>query len=250
MLYHSCLDRGHYITNSIYEANLKAVLSTISSNKETEIGFYNFFIGTEPDKVYAIGLCGGNVKPDICRSCLNDSGYRLTQLCPNQEAIGWYDNCMLRFSNRSIFRKMETEPYMALVNTKNESDIDGYKLLQRLFDSMKSEAASGGSRKFATRNSSTIYVLAQCTPDLLEANCSDCLDQIYRNIPLGTEGGKFYTPSCNYRFQSYSSPPPPLSASSLPSPTISPTKGKKKLSPFFFFSLEKCYRHRKMTQNF
>ena len=129
---------------------------------------------------------------------------------------------------------METQP-SALIMTKSASVINGYKQLQPLFDSMKSEAASGGSRKFATRNSSTIYVLAQCTPDLLEAACSDCLDQIYRKIPLGTEVGRYYAPSCNYRFESYSSPPPPLSASSPP-PKISPTKGKKKLSPFFFYS--------------
>nr|XP_023874664.1 putative receptor-like protein kinase At4g00960 [Quercus suber] len=223
-----CGDKGLYTTNSTYEANLNDVLSSISSNKETENGFYNFSFGTEPDKVYAIGLCGGNVKPDICRSCLNDSRYRLTQLCQNQkEAIGWNDNCMLRFSNRSIFGIMETQP-LELIITKSVSDLSGNKQLQPLFDSMKSEAASGTSRKFATRNLSTIYVLVQCTPDLLEAACSDCLDNIYLNIPDGTEVGRFYTPSCNYRFESYSSPPPPLSASPLPSPIISPTKGKER----------------------
>nr|POE83263.1 cysteine-rich receptor-like protein kinase 29 [Quercus suber] len=225
-----CGDKGLYTTNSTYEANLNDVLSSISSNKETENGFYNFSFGTEPDKVYAIGLCGGNVKPDICRSCLNDSRYRLTQLCQNQkEAIGWNDNCMLRFSNRSIFGIMETQP-LELIITKSVSDLSGNKQLQPLFDSMKSEAASGTSRKFATRNLSTIYVLVQCTPDLLEAACSDCLDNIYLNIPDGTEVGRFYTPSCNYRFESYSSPPPPLSASPLPSPIISPTKGLVKSS--------------------
>ncbi|KAM4110783.1 hypothetical protein ACJW30_05G018200 [Castanea mollissima] len=191
--------------------------------------------------VYAIGLCRGNVKPDICRSCLNDSRYRLTQLCPNQkEAIGWNDNCMLRFSNRSIFGIMETQPTHSLIVIKNVSDLNGYKQLQLLFDSIKSEAASGGSQKFATGNSSAIYMLAQCTPDLLEADCIDCLDKIYQNIPqccAETEGGRSYTPSCNFRFESYpffkdtayaSSPPPPLSPSSIPSPTITPTKGKER----------------------
>ena len=206
-LLHSCEDKGHYNTNSNYEANLNDVLSTISSYKETENGFYNLSVGTEPDKVYAIGLCRGNVKPNICRSCLNDSRYSLTQLCPNQkEAIGWNDNCMLRFSNRSIFGIMESQPHFALITTKSESDLNGYKQLQPLFDRMKSEAASGGSQKFATENSSTIYMLAQCTPDLLEADCIDCLDNIYQNILqccVETEGGRFYTPSCYYRFESY-----------------------------------------------
>ncbi|XP_062152205.1 putative cysteine-rich receptor-like protein kinase 9 [Alnus glutinosa] len=46
---------------------------------------------------YAIGLCRGDVKLDVCHSCPNHSTDLPTQLCPNQkEAIARYEDCMLR----------------------------------------------------------------------------------------------------------------------------------------------------------
>ncbi|KAK2990999.1 hypothetical protein RJ640_005481, partial [Escallonia rubra] len=49
--------------------------------------------------------------------CVDDPTRRLRQLCPNQkEAIVYYDDCMVRYSNRSIFGIMETTPSGYLVN--------------------------------------------------------------------------------------------------------------------------------------
>ena len=138
---------------------------------------------------------------------------------------------------------MEEIPAFFMWNVNNVSDVDGYgKALQTLFDSMKSEAASGVSRKFATRASvapdmSTLYMLVQCTPDLSEQSCSGCLTGIFVQMPIrcvGKQGGRMYTPSCSFRFESYSffdpthalsPPPPPVSASSLPAPPIYPIRG-------------------------
>lgn len=134
-------------------------------------------------------------------------------------------------------------------NVNNVSDVDGYsKALQTLFDSMQSEAASGVSRKFATRASvapdmSTLYMLVQCTPDLSEQNCSGCLTGIFVQMPIccvGKQGGRMNTLCCSFRFESYSffdptytlspppppvSPTPPVSTSSLPTPPIYPIRG-------------------------
>uniref|UniRef100_A0A7N2MUZ6 Cysteine-rich receptor-like protein kinase 10 n=1 Tax=Quercus lobata TaxID=97700 RepID=A0A7N2MUZ6_QUELO len=235
-LYHSCFNvRGNYTTNSTYEANLNLVLSNISSNTQVENGFYPNSMGQDPDKVYAIGLCRKDKKQDDCLDCLKNASRVLPQHCPNRkEAIGWYDYCMIRFSDRSIFGIMEINPSMFMWNTDSVSDQDGYKRqLQTLFESMRSEAASGDSFKFAARTSlapdlGRLYVLVQCTPDLSEKNCSDCLTSVYGNIPpvVGSQGGRTYAPSCNYRFETYSffnvayaaSPPPPFLASSPPPP--------------------------------
>ncbi|XP_030942242.1 putative receptor-like protein kinase At4g00960 isoform X2 [Quercus lobata] len=174
-------------------------------------------------------------KQDDCLDCLKNASRVLPQHCPNRkEAIGWYDYCMIRFSDRSIFGIMEINPSMFMWNTDSVSDQDGYKRqLQTLFESMRSEAASGDSFKFAARTSlapdlGRLYVLVQCTPDLSEKNCSDCLTSVYGNIPpvVGSQGGRTYAPSCNYRFETYSffnvayaaSPPPPFLASSPPPP--------------------------------
>ncbi|KAL5579090.1 hypothetical protein UlMin_011532 [Ulmus minor] len=96
-------NNGNYTTNSTYQTNLNNLLSTLPSNDDNNNGFYNSSSGNGSDEVYSIGLCRGDIKPDVCRSCLNDSTTRLTKLCPNQkEAIIWYDECLLRYSNKSL----------------------------------------------------------------------------------------------------------------------------------------------------
>ena len=203
---------GNYTTNSTYAANLNHVFSSLSSNTAIDNGFYPSSYGQDPDKVYAIGLCRGDLNQDVCRSCLNDSTLALTQLCPNQkEAIGWFDNCTLRFSNHSTFGSEDDIPSCYRYNRNNVSDVDGYgKAVKSLLDSMISEAASS-NRKFATKTSvapdlSKLYGFVQCTPDLSEQQCNNCLEMTSSQLPLysiGKGGGRFYTPSCNFRFDTY-----------------------------------------------
>ncbi|GMY32298.1 cysteine-rich receptor-like protein kinase 26 [Fagus crenata] len=250
-LYYSCLDKGNYTINSIYNANLNYLLSSLpslSSNTEIDNGFYNFSYGQNPDKVYALGLCRGDVKPEVCRSCLTNATNLLTLLCPNQkEAIGWYDYCMLRYSFRNIFGIKEDSPSFYMWNTNNVSaNVDEFNQdLRTLFDSLRSGASTGGSlRKFAAGNATapnfqTLYALMQCTPDLSEQDCSDCLGGVMGGIPNccnGKQGGRVVGPSCNLRYEVYlfydptadptppsPSPPPSLPVSPSPPSTTTPT---------------------------
>ncbi|RDX87683.1 Cysteine-rich receptor-like protein kinase 25, partial [Mucuna pruriens] len=242
-------DNGNYTANSTYQNNLNTLLSNLSSNTNIDYGFYNFSHGQDNDRVNAIGLCRGDVKPDACRSCFNDSKVLLTQLCPNQnEAIGWYDNCMLRYSNRSIFNAEETSPDFCMRNPHNATDVDQFnQVLRNLLDSLVSKASLGDSRlKFAAANESgpafqNIYGLVQCTPDLSELECSACLVGAISEIPLCSDskkGGRILRPSCNFRYELY-----PfydannVAMASAPAPKVSPpstdtlsTKGKSNTS--------------------
>uniref|UniRef100_A0A7N2MSL0 Uncharacterized protein n=1 Tax=Quercus lobata TaxID=97700 RepID=A0A7N2MSL0_QUELO len=251
-LYHFCLDNGNYTSKSTYNANLNNALSSLSSNTEIDYGFYNFSYGQNPDKVYSLGLCRGDVQPDICRSCLNNATNLLPLLCPNQkEAIGWYDYCMLRYSFRDIFNIKETSPSFYIWNKKNVSaNLDQFNQdLRTLLDSKRVQAAAGGSlRKFAAGNATapnnqTLYSLVQCTPDLSEQDCSDCLAWAFGNIPQccgGKQGGRYITPSCYFRFEVYlfyvakadnaSSPSPSPSPPLVPSVTTSTIRKKSNKS--------------------
>ncbi|KAK7357559.1 hypothetical protein VNO80_16849 [Phaseolus coccineus] len=227
-------DRGNYTTNSTYHANLNTLLSTLISNTEIDYGFYNFTNGESTDKVYAIGLCRGDIKPDECRRCLNDSRANLTQLCPNQkEVIGWYEDekCMLRYSDRPIFGRMEDgKPAYFMWNLQNATQAEEFnRVLRDLLDGMRSRAASGDSQsKYATANAKgpddkTIFGLAQCTPDLSEQDCNNCLIESieeFRNCCDSKIGARVVRPSCNLRyetsFQFYGAP------AYAPSPSFSP----------------------------
>ncbi|KAK9997129.1 hypothetical protein SO802_021815 [Lithocarpus litseifolius] len=210
-----CLNKGNYTSNSTYKANLNHLLSTLTSNTEIDYGFYNSSYGQDPDKVYAIGLCRGDVKPDECRSCLYDNTKLLTQDCPNQkEAMKQDEYCILRYSFRNIFGIMEDEPFYALHNRNDQSgNLETYNQdLWTLLDGLRNQAAAGGSlRKFAEVKSTGInfktqYALVQCTPDLSQTDCSDCLLSAFGLIPLccdGKIGAVIFTPSCNFRYEKY-----------------------------------------------
>ncbi|RZB89080.1 Cysteine-rich receptor-like protein kinase 26 isoform B [Glycine soja] len=236
-LYHFCTnDKGNYTANSSYQTNLNTLLSTLSSsNTQIDSGFYNFSEGQNSDKVNAIGMCRGDVKPDACRSCLNDSRVLLTQRCPNQkEAIGWYDDCMLRYSNRSIFETMEPNPTYFLWTQSNATDMDQFnEALRGLVDGLRSKAASGDSlKKYAAGSAAgpsfqTIFALLQCTPDLSEQQCNNCLVRAITDISsccAGRTSGRIGKPSCNLRFDtspfydSAADASPPLSPPQAPSP--------------------------------
>jgi hypothetical protein len=216
VLYH-CSDSGNYTSNSAYRANLNSLLTSISLSTQTNDEFYNLSKGVYPDRVYAIAFCIGVSKLDHCRSCVNDTTHKLLEICPNQkEAIGFYDNCSLQFSNNSLFGIMKSRP-MLLANSPSTVwpwDIRGFSLaLSTLLDSLISRAASDDSlRKLATGNvaapeNDTIYALVQCTPDLDEHGCTACLHQAAGYIPTycsGKNGGRVLTPSCIVRYETYS----------------------------------------------
>ncbi|GMN49766.1 hypothetical protein TIFTF001_018925 [Ficus carica] len=243
-VYSVCLnDKGNYTANSIYQANLNHLLSILPSQGGNGYGFYNHSYGNSSNKVYAIGFCRGDVKPDVCSSCLNNATQRLTQVCPNQkETLGWYDLCMLRYSNRSMLGVLETAQTFFWWNAQNvSSHVDEFtKDLRSLLDSLKYQAAAGGSlRKFATGSATapefqTLYALVECTPDLSQRDCNNCLDYMFGNIPgfgdMKTGGGDIST-NCNFWYDTQlfydptadtplaSSPPSLAPTSSPPSPS-------------------------------
>ncbi|KAL2467213.1 Cysteine-rich receptor-like protein kinase 10 [Abeliophyllum distichum] len=212
---YNCIDNGNYTSNSIYRANLNTFLSSVSSNIDSN-GFYNTSTGDNPNRVYSVALCRGDVQLDTCRSCINNAARTILQLCPHQKkAILWdqSDKCMIRYSNEYIFGTLETFPRFYGWNLKNVTSKEEFnKDLKTLLDSLRDQAAHGGSlKKFAAAIGTgpdilTIYGLVQCTPDLTSEDCRDCLIQVANVIQgccSGKEGFGILTPSCILRYEIY-----------------------------------------------
>nr|POF05712.1 cysteine-rich receptor-like protein kinase 29 [Quercus suber] len=246
---HNCSTSGNVSSNGTFRANLNTLISAFSSNTQIDYGFYNFSAGEGTDKVYATGLCRADLTSTDCRICLNNSGHELLQLCPNEkEGIMWYMNCTVRYSNNSIFGVMETTPIKALVSGSVPNVTEFDEVLDTLFYKLRLEASAGGIfRKVAVgnapyqHNTDTIYGLMQCSPDLSEMACSNCLVtalDYFQSYCRGRDGARVLAPSCNLRIQPdqfydsilVESPPslspPPVPAKSL-SPSPVPAKGNK-----------------------
>lgn len=219
----------NYTYNGPYQTNLNTLLSDLPS-KIDEHGFYNFSFGEIPNEVHAIAMCRGDIEHEACRSCIQNATTKLTKICPNsKEAIGWYENCTLRYSNWSISGSLATEPTACLPNPNDTvSSLETFNQdLRELLDNLCTKATHGGDHwKFSSGNISApdfsnIYGLVQCIPDLSTDECDRCLNDAIGNIKTccyGKIGGRVLKPSCNlryetdYRFFEYTStdePPPP-----------------------------------------
>ncbi|PIA64880.1 hypothetical protein AQUCO_00100391v1, partial [Aquilegia coerulea] len=205
--------RGTYTSNSTFKKNLDTLASIVASS---EVSFHNISIGQNPDRVNIIALCRGDVAWDICRSCLIDANTKLREICPNEkQSIGWYDECMLRYSDRYIFNTMFTLPNAYTYNPTTVSRATTAQFNQAvrtLLNNLLQVASRGNSvRKFATRstrtganNNITLYGLAECTPDLNRQQCRDCLSGTAEKLPEccnGRIGGRILRPSCNFRYE-------------------------------------------------
>ncbi|KAG2318480.1 hypothetical protein Bca52824_011693 [Brassica carinata] len=203
----NCVARGgNFTANSSFAGNLNSLVSSLSSLTSKPYGFYNLSSGDDSsgERAYATGLCRREVKRDDCLRCIQTAAQNLTEQCPQtKQAVVWYTHCMFRYSNRTTYGRKETTP-----------TLDEFKRLQlELLDRLKRVAAAGGSnRKYAQGNGSAstgyrrFYGMAQCTPDLSEQDCNDCLELGYDNIPSCCDsliGLRWFCPSCNFRFETW-----------------------------------------------
>lgn len=200
---------GNFTVNTPYTFNLDRLILSLSSLRQNGNGFYNISIGESDGKVNSILQCRGDVKPEDCINCVAMAGKRLVTLCPVQkEAVIWYDKCMVRYSNRTIFNRLEIFPQASISGTRNfTGERDGWeKSLRDLLEGLREKASVTGRRKknFVVGETSgpsfqTLYGLVQCTPDISEEDCSYCLSQGVAKIPSCCDmkmGSYVLSPSC------------------------------------------------------
>uniref|UniRef100_A0A0R0EAY3 Gnk2-homologous domain-containing protein n=1 Tax=Glycine max TaxID=3847 RepID=A0A0R0EAY3_SOYBN len=174
---HYCFDQnGNYTANSQPQCPF---VSNLSSNTEIDYGFYNFSNGQNSDKVNVIGMCRGDLKPEACRSCLNNSRILLTQLFQTRrrQLGGMISACCATLLSQYLellilLLCMISACCATLLYNQNETNVDQI---------LGNRAAAGDShRMYAQANKTgpsfqTVFAHVQCTPDLLELECNQCL---------------------------------------------------------------------------
>ncbi|KAI6704405.1 hypothetical protein NL676_007367 [Syzygium grande] len=230
-LYHDCPNAALFNPNSTYQSNLDALLSSLSSAAiNSPNGFANATVGQNPpDQAYGLFLCRGDLDTVTCSECVATGKQEILQRCPNQRvSVIWYAECMLRYSNQSIFSVMEGYPTITLFKIRNIPE--PAKFTQVLGKSIRDVAyrASGSAsgKKFADAEMDLtsllkLHTTAQCTPDLTEWECNRCLLSAI-DILEGKQVALTFTPSCSVWYEVYpfyktaavrAPPPPPVTTS-------------------------------------
>ncbi|KAF7840679.1 cysteine-rich receptor-like protein kinase 10 [Senna tora] len=159
-------------------------------------------------------MCRGDVPSQICHDCLQIASQRIVAKCPyKKEAIIWYEECMLRYSDRPFFSTLQKDPNTGFVFP--ESNVTEKQVLEDTVNGVVEEATKS-SAKFAIKEAyfvssstnKTLYTLAQCTPDLSTKDCHDCLHDIILKLwspdlavyGYSFQGGEIFYPNCNFMF--------------------------------------------------
>ncbi|KAJ1431383.1 Serine/threonine-protein kinase, active site [Sesbania bispinosa] len=211
-LSHNCSTKYNFTSNSTFETNLKTLLSYLSSNATSDKKFHKVNV---TNNVYGLFMCRGDLPSPLCGKCVQNATNRVSSECRLfREGIIWYSHCMLRYSYRNFFSKVDTSVVYYNLNITSKSipkEEQDYFIVTLAKTLDKAAIQAGDSdRRYGTKSTKlndvqTLYALGQCTQDLSINDCKGCLGEVIGTaIPwsrLGSVGGRVMYPSCNLRFE-------------------------------------------------
>ncbi|KAE8077904.1 hypothetical protein FH972_016422 [Carpinus fangiana] len=169
--YHFCSNESTFTPKSTYQLNLSQLLSYLSSNATRESGFYNATAGQSPaTTIYGLFLCRADLTTNACRDCVATATTEIAQqyCLEGKVALIWYDECMLRYSNRSFFSTMEEEPRKFLWNVRDITEQDRFrKLVNATLNDLVPQAANAPSGKSASIKMIAIAIVAAIAVSLV-----------------------------------------------------------------------------------
>ncbi|KAL4625180.1 hypothetical protein ACB092_05G006100 [Castanea dentata] len=147
-------------------------------------------------------------------------------------AVIWYEECMIRYSNASFFSTVAIRPRVSIVNMQDTTKQEQFnRLVNTTMTDLASRASNvtAGANKFGVNQVNiskfqTLYSLVQCTPDLSNTDCNNCLQAAINLLPKccsGKKGGRVLFPSCHVRYELVDTGPVPTPELSPPPPPLS-----------------------------
>ncbi|KAF3774870.1 hypothetical protein EJ110_NYTH43820 [Nymphaea thermarum] len=150
-----CSTTANYTAGSFFEMNMRSVFTTLT-NDALPSGFSNATVGQGSDTVYGLVQCRGDIGQDSCKECIRNSTQQVVGYCPyNMDAIIWYEQCQLRYSNTNFFGLLNVDDSgnWHWINDEVENPKAFNKTLGRLLKNLTYQATTEPSRfMFATGN--------------------------------------------------------------------------------------------------
>ncbi|XP_050288730.1 cysteine-rich receptor-like protein kinase 15 isoform X2 [Quercus robur] len=207
-------DFQNYTHNSPFEYNLMHLLGLLPS-RTSVTGFNSTSFG-DTNKVYGEALCRGDINSTACKTCIETANKEILQ-CKNEEVVIYLELCQVRYSYQQFSIMVYAGKYpdrnKREKTISNEDPVHFNKVFKHLMNVLSNEAALNPSNKrmFATgeiqfSKNRTIYGLVQCTRDISDVICYNCLESAIGDLKAccySREGGIVVSRNCNVRYQLY-----------------------------------------------
>ncbi|KAG4381837.1 hypothetical protein GLYMA_15G226500v4 [Glycine max] len=195
-----------------YQTNLNSILSWLSSDAATSKGYNHKSIGKNNSAVYGLYDCRGDVVGYFCQFCVSTASRQMLQRCPNRvSAIMYYNFCILRYSNENFFGNVTIYPPRHVVGTKNVSSEEEIQKGEHFMRSLIRKATVETDQLyymdgFNLSSTQKRYGLVQCSRDLTNEGCRQCLEAMLAQVPKCCEhklGWLVGTASCHIKYDDY-----------------------------------------------
>ncbi|CAL9178811.1 unnamed protein product [Musa hybrid cultivar] len=195
------------------QANIDHVLADLVASASAG-GFATASSGKGASGIYGLAQCRGDVSAEDCSTCLADAAKKLpTTACPGQaDGRIWYDYCFMRYDNENFVGQSDTSVATILINVKNATDPEKFdKKVGVVMDRARADAVAPGNNALGRAKLQftpyiTIYALAQCTRDLQQLTCAQCLSSAVEKFPdycQYRKGCQVLYSSCMVRYEIY-----------------------------------------------
>ncbi|VFQ66507.1 unnamed protein product [Cuscuta campestris] len=199
-IYASC-SRTRFNPGTVYESNVNSALASLvnSANSATFNKFKTSLPGsTDPDVVYSLYQCRGDLSVPDCGTCVAAAVSRLGSLC--QDTSGGslqLEGCLVRYDNVSFLGAPEdTVALQKCGPTASSGDVVTGR------EAVLTYLTQGG-QYFRVGGYGRVQGMAQCTQDVDPQKCQDCLRKAIDGLGSAcgsASWGYVYLSKCYARF--------------------------------------------------
>lgn len=233
----------NFTQTSQYKSNRDTLLSSLRDRSSLET-YYNATVGISPDTIHGMFLCRGDITKTSCSNCVKTATLEITtNNCTNiKDAIVYYEECMVRYSNVSFLSLVESGPWASRYSVASFPDSFFNPFQRTLSDKVEqliiltaSKTSLSSSTPYYVKDrkqvnnfdgSYTLDTMVQCSPDLDPANCSVCLRLAVQGVSSCCNNARiaqFFIPKC---FLKYDTSGLPTTQSPSGSFSVHAMKGK------------------------
>ncbi|KAK8919265.1 Cysteine-rich receptor-like protein kinase 29 [Platanthera zijinensis] len=217
LLYYQC--DQNFTQNDILQSNINNVLIDMAAQSTLDRFAISTFGGGGYDAVYGVARCDGDMSHEACSACITGAEHEILATCPGSGAVrAWREKCYLHYDVANFIGTWDQNYASVWISALKAEDPKAFEqgVAELMGEVMAEAAGAGESRlKFRSGESSlkgycdgnvTIYGMAQCTQDLCESDCNQCLEsslEIMGKYCKGSDGCRIFGSSCVLRYEIY-----------------------------------------------
>ncbi|XP_020585478.1 cysteine-rich repeat secretory protein 55-like [Phalaenopsis equestris] len=203
----------NFTGNNLLQTNINNLLLDLVGKTSLQGYAISSSASDSCETVYGVTLCQGDQSRKACSACITKAAQKIRSSCPNAAQIHtWHEDCYLHYDTENFIGKPEKSvgsvwySLDASVNiTKLQRAVSDLLAGEVLEETVRGAEKFGYGEKYVDENV-TVYGTAQCTRDLGENACFDCLDYALRTVSANCydkTGCRVFGSSCLVRFEIY-----------------------------------------------